>query len=401
MKYIYRRTAIIAVLAIVIVHGAMYLIRLDESNKQLTIGFLYVGDNCTAYTRNFIKAENEIKLVYGDKVKCIQKYNVSESMGEEYINELVDEGCDLIFVTSYGYEDAAKKIAKEHPEIVICQATGDNANTEPVLPNYHTFMGRIYEGKYITGVATGMKLNELIKDGTITEDEAVVGYVGAYPYPEVISGYTAYILGVRSVCESATMRVRYANSWSDYGVEKKCAEQLIEEGCIAISQHSDTIGAAVACEEARSNAKVFHVGYNWSMNDIAPMTSLVGCRINWSTYMLQAVDAVFNGEPIEAEVDGVVNGNDIAAGFDRDWVQMLALNKVIAAEGTEEKIDELIRGFQNHEIDVFKGDYIGVNPNNPADTINLSKGYEENEKSSAPSFNYILDGVVEVISNEE
>ena len=166
----------------------------------------------------------------------------------------MDAGCDLIFTTSYNYGTVTKEFAEKYPGIEFCMATCANANEEPVLKNYHTFMGKIYQGRYTAGVAAGMKMKELIKEGVITEQQAKIGYVAAYPYAEVISGYTAFLLGVRSVVPDAVMTVRYTNKWNDYRTEKKYAKGLIDEGCVIISQHSDTAGPATACEETAAGA---------------------------------------------------------------------------------------------------------------------------------------------------
>ena len=173
-----------------------------------------------------------------------------------------------------------KKLAEKYPDIEFCMATCSNANEEPRLENYHTFMGAIYQGRYTAGVAAGMKLQELIDNGTITKEQAKIGYVAAYPYAEVISGYTAFLLGVRSVVPDAVMSVRYTNNWNDYLTEKKYAKEFIDEGCVIISQHSDTTGPATACEATDSDTPVYIVSYNESMANVAPTTYLTGCKIN-------------------------------------------------------------------------------------------------------------------------
>ena len=158
-----------------------------------------------------------------------------------------------------------------------------------MLPNYHTFMGTIYQGRYISGIVTGMKLRELIEQKKLTPAQAKIGYVAAFPYAEVISGYTAFFLGVRSVVSEAVMTVSYTNTWSNTTTERKLAEKLIDEGCVIIAQHSDTTGPATACETAstRDGKLVFHVGYNQTMTDVAPTTSLVSTRINWTPYFIK------------------------------------------------------------------------------------------------------------------
>lgn len=394
-KYIV--TIVTLALLVLLVYGLNGSANADTDLESVTVGFIYDGDAATPYTANFERAENELKAEYGDKVTIKSINNVPTENSEESIESLAKDGCDIIFTNSFGFGTVAKKVAEKYPKIQFCQATCANANEAPVLNNYHTFMGEIYEGRYISGVVGGMKLKELVDAGTITEDEAVVGYVGAYPYAEVISGYTAFFLGVRSVMPDAVMKVKYANTWTDYNTEKKLATELIDEGCVLISQHSDTIGPAVACEEASAKGTtVFHVGYNQSMIGVAPTTSLVSCRINWNPYIVGAVGAVMNGENIEEAVKGHVHGNDIGAGFESDWVQLLEVNDAITGSEVSNKADDLIKQFKTGGIDVFKGNYLGVNPDDPDDTIDLTNGYKENATTSAPQFHYVLKDVIQI-----
>lgn len=381
---------------ILILSAAGLLVHSRKTDETIRVGFVYVGDSSTGYTNNFYEAQKAVEKAYGDSVVTIAKYNVSEDKAEVALQALIAEGCKLIFSTSYGYGEITKIFAKAYPEIQFCQATCANANEEPYLDNYHTFMGRIYEGRYVSGVAAGMKLRELIDEGKITGEQAKVGYVAAFPYAEVISGYTSFLLGVRSVAPEAVMTVKYTNTWGDYHLEKECAKKLINEGCVIISQHSDTIGPASACEETDRSQNVFFVSYNESMSDIAPTTYLTGCKINWEPYILEAVEAVLYDKEIEKQVEGTIYGNDVGAGFEKSWVEMLEINEFVAAEGTKEKVESLIRDFKNNKVRVFLGDYTGVDPQNPEDTIDLRQEYIENKESSAPTFHYILDDVIHV-----
>ncbi len=396
MKRVYRITIISALAVILTAFGIQYLFRDKNPDKIVKVGFVYVGDTSTAYTNNFVKAQESIESKYSEQIETIAKFNVSESAVEEALRELVEEDCELIFTTSFGYGERTKEFAKDYPEIQFCQATCSNANETPVLKNYHTFMGNIYQGRYISGVVAGLKLKELIANGELTPEQAKAGYVGAYPYAEVISGYTAFFLGIRSVVPEATMTVRYTNTWGNHLLEKECAKELIEEGCVIISQHSDTSGPAAACEETDRSQVVYYVSYNESMGDIAPTTYLTGCKINWEGYITQAVGAVLSGKEIEKCVKGHVNGNDVGAGFENDWVRMLEINEFTVARGTQEQVDRLIREFQQDKIQVFQGEYTGADPLNPSDTIDLRDGYRENDKSSAPTFHYVLDDVITI-----
>lgn len=364
-----------------------------KSRDLVRVGLILDGDQATPYSDNFYNALNEVEREYKGRVETVIKSNVTVDNEEAVIRELVLEKCDIIITNSYGFGDLAKKMAGSYPDIEFIQATQSNANEKPVYKNYHTFMGRIYEGRYIAGQVAGRKLKELIDQGSIRGDQAVAGYVAAYPYPEVISGFTAFYLGMKDQCKEATMKVKYANTWTSYQKEYDLAKELIDEGCVIISQHSDTTGPAVACENSKADHIVFHIGYNQSMTGIAPTTSLVSTRINWTPYLISAVGAVLSGHDIEDDIDGRKTGNDSGAGFDKDWVRMLDINTTIAAAGTEKMVNESIEGFKKGRIHVFRGNYKGVDPDDPKDRIDLTREYIENKDCSAPSFHYILDGI--------
>jgi basic membrane protein A len=267
-----------------------------------------------------------------------------------------------------------------------------------VPENYHTFKGEAYQGRYVSGIAAGMKIQQMISEGLISEDQALVGFVAAFPTSEVISGYTAFILGVRSVVPTARMQVCYTQTWSSYAQEKSAAQKLIDNGCVVISQHTDTIGPAISCEEASEVSPVYFVGYNQSMSEVAPAASLVTSRICWEPYVVSAVDAVAANKSIESVVSGHIIGSDAFAGFEDGWVEMEDFNLQTAAPGTTEAMEKAIEQFKRGSVDfVFKGDYTAVNPDDPSDTINLSGGYIENENNSYPLFHYILSDVITIV----
>ena len=400
MKNKYVLTALTVIFGVAVMFLFTKVFSADEDSKILKIGFVYNADRATAYTINFFRAQTELEDAFGDRVQVFAKYNVGESGGpcEKAIEDLAGEGCRLIFAVSYGHGETVKKKAAKYPEIQFCHATGDLADQEPVLPNYHTFMGTIHEGRYVCGIIAGMKLAELISKDKIKRNQAKVGYVGAFSYAEVISGYTAFFLGVRSIVPEAEMFVRYTNTWSNHVIEKKTAEELINEGCVIISQHSDTAGPAIACEEAsvKRGKTVFHVGYNQSMTDVAPTTSLVSSRIDWNPYILGAAKAVLSGKSIEKVVKSPYKNNDAAAGFDRGWIEIVGLNRHILAPGTEEALEKTVRLFKGGNITVFQGNYWGVNPFDENDVWDLQKPFIECEKRSAPGFCYVLKDVITV-----
>ena len=398
MKRKYILTAVTAIITVCLIRIGMHFFHTDYSSKNIKVGFVYIGDSGTPYTNNFIRSQNELENYFPDNVTIIAKYNIPEDNCEPAILDLIFQGCSLIFGTSFGYGDVMKTLAAANPNIQFCQATCSNANIEPVIPNYHTFMGTIYQGRYVSGIVMGMKLKELIQQKKISPDMVKIGYVAAFPYAEVISGYTAFFLGVRSIVPQALMTVSYTNTWSNTTTERKLAEKLIDEGCIVIAQHSDTTGPATACETAstRDGKLVFHVGYNQTMTDVAPTTSLISTRINWTPYFIAATEAVIKEKKIESFVNAQVFGNDAGAGFDEGWCEMIGLNKLIAAPGTKEVMDAKIRQFKSKGIIVFEGDYTGVNPFDAEDVYDLKNPFIENALQSAPSFNYVLKEVITI-----
>ena len=344
---------------------------LERGKGHVSVGFVLIGDESTSYSENFIRAIEAMELQYGERVSVITRSNVPYEDAETVLRELCGLNCDIIFTNSFGYEETAKRMAAEYPNVEFCQATGDNANEEPVQKNYHTFMGEIYEGRYVTGLVAGLKLQELIDAGRLSPEDAWIGYVGAYPNAEVISGFTSLFLGARRTCPSVRMRVRYADSWSDYMLERQITRELIAEGCVIISQGSDTTGPAFECENTKADHPVYHVGYNQDMIGIAPTTSLIGTRFDWSPYICEAVGAVLSEKRIEDAVSGNVHGNDIGGGFREGWVKMLELNTAIAPEGSKELIQQIIDEIEAGKCRVFQGDYFGVNPDDPGDTWDL------------------------------
>ena len=336
------------------------------NNGILKVGFVYSEDESTPYTANFVMAQRALQAEYGGKIDVMFKSNILARESEQPMRDLIRSGCRILFINM-------------------------DTDIEGAPDNYHTFNGEIYQARYVSGVVAGMKLRQLLDSGAVLAKDAYVGYVAANSTAEVISGYTAFILGVRSVAPEAVMRVRYTGSWSNYNEEKKQAKELIDEGCVIIAQHVNTMAPAVACEEAAAaGRRVYHVGYHQSMMDVAPSSALVSIRTNWAPYVIQAVQAVMDNQEIEEAVEGNVHGKDMSAGFSAGWVELLEMNRFVVAEGTEAKVERTIEGLKKGRIKVFYGNYIGVNPMNPADTIDLNTEYIENQYSSRPSFNYIL-----------
>ena len=366
-----------------------------RQNKEvnLKVGFICSEDESTPYTYNFLQGEYVLSEKYGKQVQVYVRSNVHQNVVEESMRELIRKGVGILFINED--TDVPVKLAAEFPDVQFCQISMPTISTEGQPDNYHTFNGEIYQARYVAGIVAGMKLREMIDSGAILPQDAVVGYVAANQSAEVVSGYTAFLLGVRNVAPEATMKVKYTGSWSNFPKEKEAAKALIDEGCVILSHHTNTMAPAIVCEDAFSEGnRVYFIGYHQSMMDVAPSSALVSIRTNWVPYIEQATEAMLQGTDIEQYVKGHLHGNDISAGFEEDWVQMLELNKHAAAKGTEERMNRAITSFQKGKADVFRGNYTGVNPEDPDDTINLSNGFEECRESSSPAFRYVLEDVI-------
>ena len=315
-----------------------------EAAKTVKVGLICIGDeNDQGYTYNFIRgkeAVTEALAAKGITVDWEVKYNVGEDSSCEEANiELAEAGCDLIINNSFGFEPYMLKVAPDYPEIEFISCT-NQASAVDELENTHNAFANIYEGRYLAGVVAGMKMQEMIDNGEITADQAVIGYVGAYSFAEVISGFTAYYLGAKSVCPSVTMKVQFVGSWSDATLEGNAAQALCDTGCVMISQHSDNTTPATAAQ----NAGAFHTGYNNDMIAVAPEASLIGTRIDWSVYFEYAIEAVANGESFE---------QDWCHGMDEGAVVMTPLNEEIVAAGTADKLAEVEEQLRSGALQVF------------------------------------------------
>ena len=368
-----------------------------EVPADFKIGIICLHDEASTYDLNFINGVEKIKTVLGlTNDQVIYKKNIPESAAcTEAADDLVDLGCKIVFANSFGHESFLLASAKKHPEVQFCHATGTKAHTENVA-NFHNAFASIYEGRFLAGVAAGLKLNEMIADGKITAEEAKIGYVGAFTYAEVISGYTSFFLGAKSVCPSATMEVQFTGSWYDEIKEKEAATALINNKCVLISQHADSMGAPTVCEEKG----VPNVSYNGSTEEACPATFIVSSRIDWAPYYLYIIKQVCSGAEIDTDWIGT-----IATGS----VVLTGINKTAAAEGTFEKIQEIAAKLNNGEIEVFDTDTFTVGGNKIADdhkadvddfgdyvaeTDVVENGaFEESKFRSAPYFDLRIDGI--------
>lgn len=316
----------------------------ESSGKTIKVGLICIGDeNDQGYTYNFIRgkeAATEALAAKGINVDWVVKYNIGEDSTCEDANiELAEEGCQLIINNSYGFEPFMLKVVDDYPDIQFIACTNQGSWNDG-RDNTHNAFANIYEGRYLAGVVAGMKMQEMIDNGDITADQAVIGYVGAYSFAEVISGFTAYYLGAKSVCPSTTMKVQFVGSWSDATEEGNAAAALADMGCIVISQHSDNTSPATTAQ----SKGVFHTGYNNDMISVAPDASLVSTRIDWSYYFEYAIEAVANGEEFD---------QDWCHGMDMGAVVLTDLNEDIAAAGTAEKLAEVEAALADGSLQVF------------------------------------------------
>ncbi len=342
------------------------------ATNGLKAGFIFLHDENSTYDLNFLNAAKEAceKL----NVECVIKTNIPE--GQECYEaacELADAGCDFIFADSFGHEDYVIEAAKEYPKVQFSHATGTKAHTEK-LDNYHNAFASIYDGRYLAGIAAGMKLNEMIADGKITAEQAKIGYVGAYTYAEVISGYTSFFLGARSVCPSATMEVTFTGSWYDETAEKEGANKLIGNGCVLISQHADSMGAPTACE----TAGVPNVSYNGSTASACPNTFIVSSRINWAPYFEYALTSVANGTAI---------ATDWCGSLETGSVVLTDLGAVVA-EGTKEAIEAAKADLIAGKVHVFDTATFTVDGN----AVESHQADVDTDAEYTPDHEVVLDG---------
>ena len=378
------------------------------------------GENST-YDKNFIDAFKSAtkELGIADE-NVIIKINIDEDAPcYDAAKDLVDAGCKVIFADSFGHEDWILQAAIEFPDVQFCHATGTQAHTAEVA-NFHNAFASIYEGRYLAGVAAGLKIKEMIDNGEtvngikVTAQNAKIGYVGAHPYAEVISGYTSFYLGAKSIVPTVTMDVSYTGSWYDEAKEKETANKLMEGGCILISQHADSMGAPSACEAKG----VPNVSYNGSTYKNCPETFIVSSKINWAPYYKMAIAATIKGEEIPADYTGTLKSGS---------VQLSEINLDVAAEGTIEKLvevrDAIVAGTlkifdtskftvtivdtgnwetsmntnatvdANGKLTAYMAD-VDSDANFTGDTNAVENGiFTESSKRSAPYFDVIVDGI--------
>ncbi|NCB33560.1 MAG: BMP family ABC transporter substrate-binding protein [Erysipelotrichia bacterium] len=385
-------------------------------NGGLKVGVILVGDENEGYTAAHIdgikKAASELGI---SDDQLLWKYSVGETQDcKDAADDLVDQGATIVIANSYGHQTFIQAAAEEHPEVTFISMTGDTA-ADSGLPNFKNAFTAVYQSRYVSGVVAGLKLQELIDNGKLTAEkipsaftadgDIKVGYVGAYPYAEVVSGYTAFYLGVKSIVSNVHMYVEYTNSWFDINKEGETANSLMAEGCVMISQHADSTGAPSAVEAAyKDNGTVaLSVGYNVSMLEVAPDVALTSASNNWSVYYNYVFSQALKGEDI---------ATNWCEGYTQDAVEITELGNA-AAEGTQAKVDEVISAIKDGTLNVFDtktftvggkeltdADGVDLNFDGTADIFPIKDGvFKESDVAdgfrSAPYFSFRIDGIEE------
>ena len=362
--------------------------------EAIKVGFIFLHDGNSTYDKNFMEAAKKACENMG--VEYAQKTQIPESSDcTDAAIELIEvDGCNIIFVDSFGHESFLMKAAEKYPDVQFCHATGTQAHTAG-LDNLHNAFASIYQGRYLAGVAAGLKLNEMIDAGDITAEEAKMGYVGAFTFAEVISGYTSFYLGAKSVCPSVTMDVKFTGSWYNEQLEKEAAQALINGGCVLLSQHADSMGAPTACE----NAGVPNVSYNGSTASACPNTFIVSSRIDWTPYFEHMIKCVQEGKAIEADWTGTIETGSVV---------LTDINEKAAAAGTAEKLEEVKAKLLDGSIEVFDtanwtvgGETltsyladVDTDKDYAKDTEVIENGvFYESKFRSAPYFDIMIDGI--------
>ena len=371
------------------------------AKEDIKLGVITLHDELSTYDKNFIDAAKEAAANMGlteDQIKIVSGIN-EEEVCYDTAAELAEDGYNIIFADSFGHEDFMIKAAKEFPEVEFCHATGTKAHTENIA-NFHNAFASIYEGRFLAGVAAGMKLKQLQDEGKLKGETPLMGYVGAYPYEEVKSGYTSFFLGAKSIVPDVQMKVIFTQSWYNEELEKTAAKSLIAANCDLISQHADSWGAPTACEEAG----IPNVSYNMATVEHCPNTYIAASRINWVPYFEYIIAQRIAGEPIATDWTGNIETGS---------VELISVNEQAAAPGTVEKVEEIKQKLLAGEVKVFDTATFTVNGETlttamanvdaddafTPDTEAIADGYfHESEFRSAPYFGIDIDGI-EILNN--
>lgn len=371
----------------------------NEEKDGFKVGVILVGDENEGYTYAHMEGIEAARVACGlEKDQIIYKYNIGENEAcHQAAVDLVEQGCKIVFANSFGHESFLIQAAKEYPDVLFCHATGQTAAKQTDLKNIFNYFTAIYEARYVSGVVAGMKLKELMDNGTVTDPH--VGYVGAYPYAEVVSGYTAFFLGIQSIVPDAYMEVQYTNKWFDLTLEAEAANALMARGCVIIGQHADSTGAPSAIQAAHDDGtypNVYSVGYNIDMLNVAPDVALTSPQNNWGAYYTYAIKTAMEGKEMQ---------QDWCYGYIDEAVQISQLGTA-CAEGTQEAVAAVIEKIKNGELHVFDCSTFTVNGEHLT-SYDKSYGFDgveliwdgyfhESEVISAPLFDIRIDGIAEL-----
>ncbi len=297
-----------------------------EQSETLKVGWVYIGvpgDAGWTYSHDEGRKYMESQI---PGVEPIVLENVPEGAdAERSFEQLAQEGCQIIFGTSFGYGDAMAAVAAKYPDVKFMHASG--LQTAENMSNY---FGRIYQARYLSGMVAG----------AMTETNKI-GYVGAYTIPEVVRGINAFTLGVQAVNPDAVVKVVKTNTWYDPTVEKQSAEALLADGCDVIAQHQDTPQPQIAAEEAGK----YCVGYHSDMNQWAPESNLTSAIWNWGPYYTSTIQAL---------MDGTWKSESYWGGIDQGIVDLAPISDKVPEDivkQVEAKKESLMKG----EWDVFTG----------------------------------------------
>ena len=379
------------------------------ADANFKMGVVLVGDENEGYTfAHMLGIKAAAEALGLSESQIIWKYNIPEDeQCKDACNDLVGQGCKLIVTNSYGHQSYTQQAAQEYPEVQFVAMTGDTAKASG-LTNFSNAFTRVYESRYVSGVVAGMKLQELINNDKIADTNKddkgniKIGYVGAFPYAEVVSGYTAFYLGIKSIVSNVVMDVQYTNSWFDMVAEGAAADALMSRGCVIIGQHADSTGAPSAVQAAQASGKVaYSVGYNVDMLSVAPQAALTSATNNWAVYYKYAIGTAMKGEKV------ATNG---VCGLDSGAVAITELGPA-CAEGTKEKVEEVEAAIKNGTLHVFDAATFTVGGETPtvayatdtngdftpdADNALFDGYYHESYTQSAPSFQLRIDGITEL-----
>ena len=380
-------------------------------DSALMVGMVCVEDENSGYDFAHIDGLRKAAAAVGVPAENLFfKYNTPEDETcYDNIIDLIEQGCDIVFTDSYGHQDYAHTAAVENPDVTIVSMTGDYAWTTD-LANYKNAFCHTYESRYVSGVVAGMKLAEMIENEELTDanydadGNVKLGYVGAFPYAEVVSGYTSFYLGVKSIVDNVVMDVRFTNSWFDPIAEAAAAEAFIAEGCCIISQHADSTGAPSAVQAARDGgANVYCVGYNISMLEVAPTAALTSASNDWSVFYTFALQCMLDGTDIPVDwSEGYATG--------ANYITELGAS---CAAGTAEKVAEVEAAIADGSLNVFDcstftvdgetvesftaldtdGDFVPDTGEAIVDGV-----FQESVLRSAPYFALNIDGINQLIS---